>query len=223
MPITFLKPQEFAIPNGELLAELSIDIFQVKQFGCELSIPITIAALSKDFAGGQKPQINVGDLSMEELHQRYYDIKMLTFHCAWLGEVLLERLKGVNDFMISGPSNKASVAKFLADKGRQYEKLDFIAHKDLLCAVLKEREKSIALSFDRKTFCTLFDEIIVQRNNFIHGKLFMLQTSAGYQTILHSDKGYQIIEKDTLNSYNECYNNISAILSQSSQFLKDHP
>lgn len=220
MPVAFFKPQVFTIPDGQVLAELSIDLFRVKQFGIELSIPVTIAGISKDFAKGDVAQLNVNDLSKEELHQRYYDIKMLTFHCAWLGEVLFERLKGINNLEVGKAINKDVVDKFLAGKGRPYEKLDLIAHKDLLCAILKEREKIKALPFDRKAFCTLFDDIIVQRNNFTHGKLFLLQTEAGYQSILHSDKGYQVIDKDILNSYNECYNELSKILYQSSEFLK---
>jgi hypothetical protein len=221
MSIEFQKPQEFLIPKGELLAELCVDLYQVKQFGIELSIPITIARISKDFNNGEIAQLSLGDLNKEELHKSYYDIKMLIFHCAWLAEVLFERLKGINNSEFIKSPKLETIEKFLSGKGKPYEKLDFIAHKDLLCAILKNLEKSKSLPFDRKNFCTLFDDIIVQRNNFTHGKLLLLQTEVGYQTILNSDKGYHILDKSVLNSYNECYFELTKVLHQSSQLLKD--
>ena len=210
--VNFLKPTSFNIPDGELLARMSMAHYKVKQFGTELSLPIVVGSLSKNFAEAERPELNVTHLISQDVCKLYYDMKMMTFHCSWLGETLFERLKIINHENKEKPEYTTVVEKFIEKKTREsgfkitYERLDFMSHKGLLSCILKEYEKSKEkLPFDRKAFSGLFNDIIIQRNNYTHGELFLLDKENGFQTIIECDKGYQIIDQLTLNSFNQCY------------------
>ncbi|MCW3126096.1 MAG: hypothetical protein JWO03_1754 [Bacteroidetes bacterium] len=225
MNLDFKKPEELNVPNKLILQRWSTDIFQINQLGIHLSLPITFALLSKDAPNSTDP-IDPDYLN-PDLHQRYYDIKMMTYHCAWLGESLFVKLRTLNDIEKDKPASAQIITDFIDEKNKTrtppitYEFLDFISHKDLLCVLLKEKAKIKALPFDRKPFCRLFDDIIKQRNNFIHGELLYFKTTEGYQTVLHSQSGYHILNKDVLNSYNECYKHLSSILSKALSYVTE--
>lgn len=215
----FLKPKPFILPKDEILVELGTDYYQIKQFGVELSVPFSIAKVSKDFTTGGNAQMDIAQLFNQDAVRFFYDIKMMTFHCTWLGESLFLFLKRLNDKYHTQPKYSKVMHEFIAKTNAsreckiEYKTLDFMGHKGLLSDILKENEKTTSLlAFKRKDFNRLFDSIIIQRNNFTHGELLLLHTEEGFKTLLRHNKGTEIIDMEVLNSYNECYNNISEAL-----------
>ena len=221
------RPKKFEIPNGEVLSRITTAHYNVKQYGVELSLPFTIASLSEDFKNGKIPEHKVEQLFSEQIGKFYYDIKTMIFHCAWLGEVLFSRLKDLNDSFKRNLDYQTLIDDFIINENAtrecktSYEKLDFMGHKKLLSEILKkyEREKK-KLPFERKEFSRVLNDVIIQRNNFTHGELFLLDSEEGVSTILESFIGFEIIDKAVLNSYNDCFNYLSKILSLIHEELK---
>ena len=223
----YKKPNRFTIPDGELLSRITSAHYNVKQYGVELSLPFTIASLSKDFRNGKIPEHKIEKLLSEQVGQFYYDIKTMIFHCAWLGEVLFSRIKDLNDSFKRNPDYQSFIDDFITIENAtrecktSYEKLDFMGHKKLLSEILKKYEKEKKkLPFERKEFSRVFNDVIVQRNNFTHGELFLLDSDEGVSTILESFVGFEIIDKDVLNSYNSCFNYLLETLSLIREELK---
>jgi hypothetical protein len=219
---TFKTPELLIVPQEHVFALIGSDLYTITQFEVKLNLPITIATIYKDYKAKSLKQIqeaiikeNKDVLHNTETSKFYYDIKTMMFHCAWLGEVLLLRLKDINDNIKSKGKYDGIIDKFIKDEGERreckvsYERLDFMGHKKLLNEILKEfQKKGGKLPFERKEFSSLFHDVINQRNAFTHGHLFLLKTDVGLQTILDSHLGKQIIEATHLNSYNECFNDL---------------
>jgi len=184
----------------------------VEQFGVKLSLPFIRGKISENYSQGHPVEIQPEKMLSKEESEYYYNIKMMIFHCSWLGEFLFGKLREINDSYYHSKQYEKLIEAFLNKENEQrdckinYEKLDFMGHKKLLNELLKEQERAgKKLAFDRKYFSTLFHDIISQRNNFTHGELFLLETTDGLQTILEHYKGTDIIDKNTLNSFNESF------------------
>lgn len=208
----------FDTTNG-INCKISHQMFTDTKLGVEL--PVNFSIFMNLTERGQDGRfilpidgsIIFGEESVSVLHE----IKSIIGQCSQIGELLFAKLKEVNlNFKNSSLYNE--VFEPINDK---YQKLDFMAHRDILSKIVKtnksEELKSIIEKYNLKSVTTAFHKFILDRNKYTHGEL--LSWYPEKKTILEYENEtrqteYGEVNKEILNSYIICYKELDEFLNQ---------
>lgn len=159
----------------------------------------------------------------KEIAHQINEINKIVGKCSQLAERLFDKLKSVNDSLKSNSDLNSIFAKY-DNEEKNYKKLDFMTHRNLLSDIIKskkiQRINKASEEYHIKSVRCSLNDFILERNKYTHGELLYWYPERKTLLEYKNSKGeteYAELNMDILNSYSECYVMLDKYLSRISE------
>ena len=221
--IELKKPKiiSFDTKNG-LNCKISHQLYVEETIGIKLPVKFSLFMnLTEKNADGRLIMPIDGNKTFgKEVAQQINEINKIVGKCSQLAERLFDKLKSVNDNLKSNSDINSIFAKY-DNEEKNYKKLDFMTHRNLLSDIIKskkiDRINKASEGYHIKLVRSSLNDFILERNKYTHGELLYWYPERKTLLEYKNSKGeteYAELNMDILNSYLECYVKLDKYLSE---------
>jgi len=224
--IELKKPEiiSFDTKNG-LNCKISHQLYVEENLGIKLPVKFSLFMnLTEKSADGRliMPIDGTKTFGKEIAHQ-INEINKIVGKCSQLAERLFDKLKSVNDSLKSNSDLNSIFAKY-DNEEKNYKKLDFMTHRNLLSDIIKskkiDRINKTSEEYHIKSVRCSLNDFILERNKYTHGELLYWYPERKTLLEYKNSKGeteYAELNMDILNSFFDCYVKLDKYLSKISE------